>query len=79
MMLGSNGMVYRNLYLNQKNKGIKMVRKRVTTRRKIVAPAPASPATKSLPTATLGLGMIILTNYQAEVKQLLSLLMKAFT
>jgi hypothetical protein len=56
-----------------------MVRKRVTTRRKIVAPAPASPATKSLPTATLGIAMIILTNYQAEVKQLLSLLIKTFT
>ena len=55
-----------------------MVRKRVATRRKIVAP-PASPATKSLPTATLGLAMIVLTNYQAEVKQLLGLLMKTFT
>jgi hypothetical protein len=32
-----------------------------------------------LPTATLGLAMIVLTNYQAEVKQLLGLLMKTFT
>ena len=58
--------------------GYIMVTKR-TTRRKIVAPPPASPATKSLPTATLGLAMIVLTNYQAEVKQLLGLLMKTFT
>ena len=56
-----------------------MVRKRVATRRKIVAPPPTSPATKSLPTATLGLAMIVLTNYQAEVKQLLGLLIKTFT
>jgi hypothetical protein len=56
-----------------------MATKRVANRRKIVAPPPASPATKSLPTATLGLAMIVLTNYQAEVKQLLGLLMKTFT
>ena len=57
-----------------------MVTKKVTTRRKVVEPpAPASPATKSLPTAMLGIGMVILTNYQAEVKQLLALLLKALT
>ena len=57
-----------------------MVSKKVTTRRKVVEPpAPASPATKSLPTALLGVGMVILTNYQAEVKQILSLIMKALT
>ena len=55
-----------------------MVAKKVTTRRKIVEPPP-SPATKSLPTAMLGIGMVILTNYQAEVKQLLGLIMKALT
>ena len=55
-----------------------MVRKQVVAR-KIVAPPPPSPTTKSLPTATLGLAMIILTNYQAEVKQLLNLLMKILT
>ena len=50
---------------------------RRVTRKKVEAPAPT--ATKSLPTATLGLAMIILTNYQAEVKQMLSLLIKALT
>jgi hypothetical protein len=57
-----------------------MVAKKVTTRRKIVEPSPPpSPATKSLPTAMLGIGMVILTNYQAEVKQLIALLLKALT
>jgi len=59
-----------------------MVSKKVTTRRKVVEPppsAPPSPATKSLPTAMLGIGMVILTNYQAEVKQILALVMKALT
>ena len=54
-----------------------MVAKRVTTRRKVVAPPP--PSTKSFPTAALGVGMVILTNYQAEVKQMMSLLIKALT
>ena len=57
-----------------------MVAKKITTRRKIVEPPPPpSPATKSLPTAMLGIGMVILTNYQAEVKQLIALLLKALT
>jgi len=60
-----------------------MVAKKVTTRRKIVepppSPAPSSTATKSFPTAMLGIGMVILTNYQAEVKQLIALLLKALT
>ncbi len=55
-----------------------MVTKRVTTRRKVVAPPPP-PSTKSFPTAALGVGMVILTNYQAEVKQMMSLLIKAIT
>jgi hypothetical protein len=55
-----------------------MVTKRVTTRRKVVAPPPPS-STKSFPTAALGVGMVILTNYQAEVKQMMSLLIKALT
>ena len=41
-------------------------------------PAPSA-ATKSFPTAALGLGMVVLTNYQAEVKQALALLLKTFT
>ena len=55
-----------------------MVTKRVTTRRKVVAPPPPS-STKSFPTAALGVGMFILTNYQAELKQMMSLLIKALT
>jgi hypothetical protein len=47
------------------------------------APPPPPPApsasTKSFPTAALGLGMVVLTNYQAEVKQALALLLKTFT
>jgi hypothetical protein len=44
------------------------------------APAPApSATTKSFPTAALGVGMVVLTNYQAEVKQALALLFKTFT
>ena len=50
---------------------------RKVTRKKVEAPAPT--ATKSLPTATLGLAMIILTNYQAELKQLLALILKTLT
>jgi hypothetical protein len=42
------------------------------------APAPSA-ATKSFPTAALGVGMVVLTNYQAEVKQALALLFKTFT
>ena len=53
-----------------------MVTKRGTTRKKVVEP-PAP--TKSFPTAALGLGMVILTNYQAEVKQILTLIVRALT
>jgi hypothetical protein len=56
-----------------------MVTKRVTTRRKVIVAPPPPPATKSFPTAALGVGMVILTNYQAEVKQILGLIMKALT
>jgi hypothetical protein len=42
------------------------------------APAPST-TTKSFPTAALGMGMVVLTNYQAEVKQALALLFKTFT
>ena len=56
-----------------------MVTKRVTTRRKAIVAPPPPPATKSFPTAALGVGMVILTNYQAEVKQILGIIMKAFT
>ena len=55
-----------------------MVTKRVTSRRKSVAP-PASPPTKNFSTAALGLAMVVLTHYQAEVKQALSLIFKTLT
>ena len=55
-----------------------MVTKKVTSRRKSVA-APAPAPTKNFSTAALGLGMVILTNYQAEVKQALSLILKTLT
>ena len=57
-----------------------MTAKKVTTRKKVVEPPPvASSQSKSFSTAALGLGMVILTNYQAEVKQILSLVVKALT
>ena len=57
-----------------------MVTKKVTSRRKSVAPpAPAAAPTKNFPTAALGLAMVVLTNYQAEVKQALSLILKTLT
>jgi len=40
-------------------------------------PPPPSSAAKGVPTAAIGLGMVVLTNYQAEVKQVLALLLKA--
>ena len=54
-----------------------MVTKKVTTKRKSVAPP--APPTKNFPTAALGLAMVVLTNYQAEVKQALSLILKTLT
>lgn len=56
-----------------------MATKKVVRRHKVVPPAAPSAATKSFPTAALGLGMVVLTNYQAEVKQALALLFKTFT
>jgi hypothetical protein len=54
--------------------------KKVVQRHKAAPPAPApSAATKSFPTAALGMAMVVLTNYQAEVKQALALLFKTFT
>ena len=56
--------------------------KKVVHRQKAAPPAPApapSAATKSFPTAALGMAMVVLTNYQAEVKQALALLFKTFT
>jgi hypothetical protein len=55
-----------------------MITKKVTAKRKVVAPPPPS-SSKSLPTAVLGMGMVILTNYQAEVKQVLALIVKTLT
>ena len=54
-----------------------MVAKRVTTRKRVSEPP--APSTKSFPTAALGLGMVILTNYQAEVKQVLGFILKTLT
>jgi hypothetical protein len=55
--------------------------KKVVQRHKAAPPPPPAPSatTKSLPTAALGLSMVVLTNYQAEVKQALALLFKTFT
>ena len=55
----------------------------VPTKKLVRSPKAAPPApsatTKSFPTAALGMGMVVLTNYQAEVKQALALLFKTFT
>ena len=60
-----------------------MVATKKVVRRPNAAPLPPAPApsatTKSFPTAALGVGMVVLTNYQAEVKQALALLFKTFT
>ena len=60
-----------------------MVATKKAVQRHKAAPPPPPPApsaaTKSLPTAALGLSMVVLTNYQAEVKQALALLFKTFT
>ena len=60
------------------NKGTPIVATKKVVRRHKEPPAPA-PATKSFSTAALGIGMVILTNYQAEVKQILALLFKTTT
>ena len=57
--------------------------KKVVHRQKAAPPPPPAPApsaaTKSFPTAALGMAMVVLTNYQAEVKQAVALLFKTFT
>jgi hypothetical protein len=56
--------------------------KKVVHRQKAVPPPPApapSASVKSFPTAALGMTMVVLTNYQAEVKQAVALLFKTFT
>ena len=57
--------------------------KKVVIKHKAAAPLPPAPApsaaTKSFPTAALGMAMVVLTNYQAEVKQAVALLFKTFT
>lgn len=56
--------------------------KKIVHRPKVATPAPTpapSASVKSFPTAALGLGMVVLTNYQAEVKQAVALLFKTFT
>jgi hypothetical protein len=54
-----------------------MVTKKVTSNQKAVDTP--TPATKSFPTAALGASMVILTNYQAEIKQFLGLILKGLT
>ena len=58
-----------------------VINNKKVARKKVVTPPPPPPppsaAAKGVPTAAIGLGMVVLTNYQAEVKQLLSLLLKA--
>ena len=58
-----------------------MVATKKVVRRPKTAPLPPAPsaATKSFPTAALGMAMVVLTNYQAEVKQAVALLFKTFT
>ena len=55
-----------------------MVTKKVTARRKSVAP-PSPPADKKVHTAGLGVVLILLTNYQAEVKQVIQAILKYLT
>jgi len=69
----------RDHYIKTTTNGDKMVTKKVTNKRRATVPAPAPLPSKSFPTAALGLGMVVLTNYQAEVKQLLNLLLKSMT
>ena len=47
--------------------------------RKKIVPQPVPAATNKFPTAAIGLSMVILTNYQSEVKQALALLLKTLT
>ena len=59
-----------------------VINNKKVARKKVVTPPPPPPPTpsaaaKGVPTAAIGLGMVVLTNYQAEVKQVLSLLLKA--
>ena len=56
-----------------------MPTKKLVRRPKAAQPPAPSATTKSFPTAALGMGMVVLTNYQAEVKQILALLFKTFT
>ena len=56
--------------------------KKVVIKHKAPPPPPApapSASVKSFPTAALGMAMVVLTNYQAEVKQAVALLFKTFT
>ena len=44
-----------------------------------VAPPPPPPADKKVHTAGLGVVLILLTNYQAEVKQVIQAILKTIT
>jgi hypothetical protein len=56
-----------------------VINNKKVARKKVAEPPPPPPpsSAKGVPTAAIGLGMVVLTNYQAEVKQVLSLLLKA--
>ena len=54
-----------------------MVTKRKT--RHVAPPPPPPPADKKVHTAGLGVVLILLTNYQAEVKQVVQAILKSIT
>mgnify|MGYP001027041229 CR=1 FL=1 len=54
-----------------------MVARKVIRKKVVAQPVPVAP--NKFPTAAIGLSMVILTNYQAEVKQALALLLKTLT
>lgn len=61
-----------------------VINNKKVARKKVVTPPPPPPpppsaAAKGVPTAAIGLGMVVLTNYQAEVKQMLALLIKTLS
>lgn len=56
-----------------------MPRKHIKSPTQNSSPAPSPSSDKKIHTAGLGFALLILTNYQAEVKQILQLIMKWVT